>query len=187
MKGVMFNLLEDFIVEGWSEETYETIFARCPLHTTEPFVGPGTYPDADMLAIVSATSAQLGLSVPETLRRFGRFLAPELVARFPIFAEGFSHPKPFLLSIHDVVHVEVKKLMPSAQPPDFTYEDRGPDGLCVRYSSARGLCHLMEGLLDGVADAFGVRIAHHQRTCRHRGGEHCTFELTFAEPWQDAA
>ena len=78
MKGVIFNYLEEFITENWGEEKYEEILGECPLKTKEPFVGPGTYPDTDLLAIVSKTVEKLGITLPDALRSFGKFCFPKL-------------------------------------------------------------------------------------------------------------
>jgi len=179
MKGVVFNLLEAFIIEGWGEDTLDDIMEVCPLHTTEPFVGPKTYPDADLFAIVGAACAKLGVSTDVAVRAFGKFSFPHLAGRFPVFLEGHDSARSFLLSVHDVIHVEVNKLMEGSVLPDFVYRE-GPNGtLIIDYYSRRKLCFFMEGLIDGVAEHFGERIEQTQTRCVHRGDPHCTFELEF--------
>ncbi|MFQ5586113.1 MAG: heme NO-binding domain-containing protein, partial [Thermodesulfobacteriota bacterium] len=123
MKGVIFNLLEQFIAENFGEEKYEEIVTECALKTGEPFVGPGTYPDEDLIAIVSRAVETLGIAPPEALHGFGRFCFPKLAEKFPDFVQPFKHPKPFMKTIDSVIHVEVKKLFKDAEPPRFIYEE----------------------------------------------------------------
>jgi len=73
MKGIIFNLLEDFLKERLGEERFEDLIEGCSLKTREPFVGPGSYPDEDLLAIVDRAVEATGRPKPETLRAFGRF------------------------------------------------------------------------------------------------------------------
>lgn len=78
MKGAIFNLLEDFIVEGWGVERFEKILGQCPFHTQIAHVGPGTYPDGNLHDILNQTKAERGIGTEEALRRFGRFAFPRL-------------------------------------------------------------------------------------------------------------
>ena len=187
MKGVVFVIFEEFVIDGWGEEVFESLLDVCPHVAAEPIVSPSTYPDAWIVDMLNAACKRLGVDAPTALRAFGRFAFPELHRRFPVFADGCSHPKEFLLSVHDLIHVEVRKLMEEARPPAFTYEDTGLDTLLMRYDSPRNLCFLMEGLLDGVGEHFGVAIEHSQPSCTHRGDAGCMFSLRFAEPWVKAA
>lgn len=187
MKGVIFNFLEAFITEGWGEEAYERIVGLCPLHTQEPFVGPNTYPDADLLAIVGKAAETLGVSVPDAVHAFGRFCFPRFAAKYPVFVRDHTHPKTFLQTIDKVIHVEVRKLLKDAEPPRITSVDPAPDELVLSYASARQLCPLVGGLLEGVAAYFHTPIHYQQTRCVRDGSPVCEFKLTFGTPEAAAA
>ena len=180
MKGVIFNLFEDFICESFGDEAYESILDATDLQTTGPFIGPGLYPDEDLLALVGVAVDQLGVSVQDALRAFGRFALPRLVEAHPDFASSECGAKEFLLSVDSVIHVEVKKLWPDAQTPSFRYVDATEDGLSMMYQSPRKFCPLVEGFIDGVADHFGEKIDREHSSCMHDGAEECVFQLQFA-------
>lgn len=180
MKGIIFNLLEDFIVDGWGEERFEQVMTGCPLHTKGPFVGPGTYPDSDLFAIVERTTAELGIATPAALRAFGRYAMPRLAARFEAFVRDHDHPKSFLCTVDGIIHVEVRKLFENAEPPRIRFEDTGPRELVLHYQSKRKLCALFEGLLDGTADYFGVPFTREQKSCMSEGAPTCEFALRFS-------
>lgn len=179
MKGVVFNIFEDFVSEGWGAAAYEDLLDMCPLHGDGVFVGPQTYPDADLLALVTKACERFGVEPPDALRAFGVFMFPQLASKFPTFLEGHD-ARSFLLSVHDVIHVEVRKLFPEAVTPSFSYEELDDGRLAIEYSSRRQLCFLMEGLLDGVAAHFGESIERVHATCMHDGAAQCRFELEFS-------
>ncbi len=179
MKGVIFNIFEDFIVEGWGAEKFESILGRCPMHAQVPYVGPGTYPDENLLAIVNQTTADLGIGTAEALRTFGRFAFPRLAQKFSVFVREHDHPKPFLKTLDDIIHVEVRKLFAGADPPRIAYEDPAPDRLILRYTSKRKLCPLFAGLVEGTGDYFKVPIAQAQTECTREGAPSCEFSLHF--------
>jgi hypothetical protein len=154
MKGIVFNIFERFVQQTWSLDVWEEVLDSTELITKDPFVGPGDYPDADMFALVGTVCARFQLDVPTALRTFGRFAFAELSAATPQFVASFTHPKPFLMTLGDIVHRDVKKLYPAATPPEIDAIDTGPDRLRLVYASKRGLGELAHGLIEGVSDHF---------------------------------
>jgi predicted hydrocarbon binding protein len=179
MKGIVFNIFEGFIVENFGDEKYDEIVESTTLTTNDPFVGPGTYPDKDLLALVETTTKSLNISDSDALKAFGKYMFPQLINRYPIFVEGIDHPKDFLLTVEDIIHVEVKKLYPDAITPTFEYQDPSKDELIIVYKSSRNLCYLMEGLLEGTKEFFKSDFQYSQTSCIHRGDSKCEFQLKF--------
>lgn len=181
MKGEIFNLFEDFVTENFGEEKFEEIFelVHTKLITKEAFVGPGTYPDSDFLAIVQEAVRSLGLTLEEGAFEFGRYCFPKLANKMPLYVDSHQDPKSFLLTLHDVIHVEVKKVMKDANPPEFTYEDTSPNHLAMTYKSKRKLYSFVEGLIQGVATHFDVKIKTERDVLCHEEGR-CKFNLTFS-------
>ena len=182
MKGIIFTVLENFIIDNYGDEKYEEILSECNLKTKEPFVGVGTYPDEDLIEMVVKTSANLGISVPEALRSYGKYTFQKLAMMMPMFVNNHNHPKDFLKSVDGIIHVEVNKLYKDAITPKFIYNDPAPDRLIITYYSERKLYTLMEGLLEGVAEYFKMPIKQTQRIYERDGKEVCDFELTFSNP-----
>jgi len=182
MKGEIFNILEDFVVENWGEEVFEEIYDNIHnnLITKEPFVGPGTYPDSDFMSMVNATVEKLGVPLDQAMHAFGKYCFPRLGAKMPGYVEGFDHPKDFLKTVGDVIHVEVKKVFKDANPPDFKYRDPAPDKLVMIYQSKRKFYDFLEGLLAGTADHFNTEISVKREIVATEPDEICEFELTFA-------
>ena len=94
MKGVVFNLLEEFIIENSDEDTYEEILDECTFVTDGPFVGPSTYPDEDLIMLVGKTVEKLGISAPAALRAFGKWPFPKLAATLPHDMTDSRTPSP---------------------------------------------------------------------------------------------
>lgn len=183
MKGVIFNQLEAMVTEQLGAQTWETLLAETKLETQGGyFVGPKTYPDADLVALVGTASRLTGTPADDLVTAFGRYLFPGLVKMHPAFVRAGMSAKEFLLSVDRVIHVEVRKLHPDAGLPSFRYEDAAPDRLVIEYESPRKLCSLMMGLIDGVALHFGETIARDETACMKTGAKSCRVELTFATP-----
>ena len=180
MKGIIFNITENFIADNFGEEVYDEIIETCNLITTEPFVGPGTYPDEDLVEILVKSSEKLDIPVPELLKKLGEYSFRKLADRHPGFLAGFTHPKPFLKTVDGIIHVEVKKLYNGAYLPTFEYAEPADDELIITYFSERKLYPFMEGLINGVAGYFEQPITQSHRVYDKNGVEYCDFHLKFS-------
>jgi predicted hydrocarbon binding protein len=180
MKGIIFNLLEQFIADRFGEDAYEEIVAACSLQTEDPYamVGPGSYPDSDFMALLDQAARTTGMEAAPLLQAMGRHSLPILAARYPHFFTGHAHPRNFLKTTSLVHQVEVKKLYRDAEVPRFTIEDL-PDRMLVTYHSSRRLCHFVAGLLAGLSEYYQVPMTVRQVTCILEGGWTCTFEVAF--------
>ena len=180
MKGVIFNLLEDMIVAKCGDDTLEEIYAEATFTAdAPPFVGPDTYPDADLLAMVELLSRKMDTPVSDLVYGFGRYMFPELAARFPAFLEHLPTPVAFLETVNEVIHVEVKKLFEEATPPVVTIEKTADGRARLLYRSDRQLCRLLEGLLDGVGDHYRQKATYRHRQCMLEGAGECVLDIAF--------
>lgn len=179
MKGIIFNIMEEFLTDQYGEEKLDEIISSCSLSTTEPFVAPGTYPDSDLFEIVGKASEKISVDVPELLRRFGRYAFGKLASRYPGFVKPYAHPKEFLKTVDGVIHVEVLKLYSDSLLPSFQYAEPSPSELVITYHSPRKLYPFMEGLIAGVGDHFGSHIEQHHKIFVDNGIEYCNFYLRF--------
>ena len=181
MKGIIFNITENFITENYGEDTYEEIIEICKMTTTDPFVGPGTYPDSDFNELVSKSTFKLNMSTHEFLKKLGHFAFYGLANRYPNFVDQHIHPKEFLKTVDGVIHVEVRKLYKGTQLPTFQYAEPSENELIITYYSERRLYSLMEGLISGVAEYFKTTIEQKQRIFSKEDKEFCDFHLIFVE------
>ena len=179
MKGIIFNITENFITETYGEDTLDEITAKCQLITKEPFVAPGTYPDEDLLEIVGKSCDHLNENLPTFLRKLGKYAFFQLAGAYPAFVKGFSHPKDFLKTVDSIIHVEIRKLYRDSYLPEFVYQEPDPSTLIISYYSKRKLYDLMEGLIEGVGEYFNHHIAQSRELKTVEDREICDYYLTF--------
>jgi hypothetical protein len=180
MKGIIFNELEAMVTEVLGADAWDTLITQTALETKDGvFVGPKTYPDADLFALVGTASKVTGKPAAELVTMFGRFLFPALAKKYPMFIKPGMTAKSFLLSVDKVIHVEVRKLHSDTVLPVLRYEDPAPDRLVVLYQSPRKLCDLAVGLIDGVGTYFKQSISQEHPRCMNRGDDACRIECAF--------
>jgi len=132
VKGIIFNELQKMVTVSLGADAWEALLEQTPLETEGGgFIGPQTYPDKDLFALVGTASRVTGKPVDELVRSFGKFLFPDLARLYPGFLKPGMTAKSFLTTVHDVIHVEVRKLHPDVELPRFRYEDPAPNQLVM--------------------------------------------------------
>lgn len=178
MKGIVYNLFEDAIVDEHGQETWEAILEAAGVGGV--YTALGNYPDAEMMDLVAAACRLLDAPPERVLQGFGRVALPALVARYPEFLAAHVSAKSFLLTLDHTIHREVVKLYPDARPPRFVFEDIDDRTLIMHYVSERRLCSLAEGMIEGTASQFGETVTLEHSECMHHGADRCTLVATFA-------
>ena len=177
MKGLVFNLLRDVVEAEDGPDAWDDVLAQAGSDGVHASLG--VYPDAELCALVRAASERDGRPPEEVLRWFGARALPLLAVQHPQFFDGHAGTRGFLLTLNDVIHPEVRKLHPGADPPDFGFEQPDDRTLLMHYASGRRLCGLAEGFVLGSAEHFGESVHVDQPRCMLRGDERCVLRLRF--------
>ncbi len=179
MKGVVFNLLNEMVEEQFGIDVWDDLIDTTAPASDGIYTSVEVYPDEELFAYAAAIAELTGTEVAAVVRLFGNYMLDRFADIHPEFFKGHT-VKSFLMSVHDVIHVEVRKLHPDVVLPNFTYEDPGEDQLVMHYVSPRKLCHLAEGLIEGSGRHFGVDVVQGHEVCMHDGADHCVLHLEFS-------
>lgn len=177
MKGIVFNLLEDVVTKQHGAAVWDDLLDAAD--ASGAYTSLGSYDDAELVRLVVAASKALGLTPDEVLKDFGIKAMPLLVERYPMLFTPHRETRAFLLTLNAIIHAEVRKLYPGANPPDFDIDASDAERLRMVYRSERKLCALAEGFIEGAALHFGEQVDGRQLRCMHRGDDCCEFSLRF--------
>jgi hypothetical protein len=177
VKGVVFNLLEAIVSRDYGEDTWDDLLDAAGLDGA--YTSLGGYPDEHLFALVGAASSALNLPPQEVVRWFGRNALPLLAVDHPGFFDAHDSARPFVLTLNDIIHPEVRKLYPGADVPVFDFDASSDDVLVMSYESARKLCAFAEGLIEGAAAHYRQSVSIHQTQCMLEGDPKCVLEISF--------
>ena len=185
MKGILFNLLEDVVVDAYDIDLWDRVIDRAGVHGSYSSVG--RYDERELKALVGGLgelcSAARGASDGEMLKWFGVQAMVPLAERYPAFFEPHDHTVDFILTLNDVIHAEVLKLHPDAEVPTFQFSGvrrtGGVSSVTLHYTSGRMMCALAEGFTIGAAGRFGERATVRHRSCMLDGDTECRMDCTF--------
>lgn len=175
VKGIVFNLLEEVITTSQGADAWYDVVDKA--NVSGVYTSLGSYPDAELFALVTEFSESLGLDTAEVLRGFGRAAMPLLADRYSIFFDQHDCASSFILSVNDIIHPEVRKLYSGAGCPHFHFQYDSDGRLIVGYRSPRKLCQLAHGFVEGASDHYrqSVRIEH--LLCMNAGDPLCRMAL----------
>ena len=93
----------------------------------------------------------------QLLEVFGQHLIGRFRVSFPDFFKAAPTLFDFLESIDRRIHVEVRKLYPDAELPEFRAERLDNETMHLDYRSCRPFEALAAGLIRGAAQTYGSR------------------------------
>jgi hypothetical protein len=137
------------------------------------------YSDGELVALVDRAAALAGTTRRDVLLGFGSFTAQHVFRELqPQFYAGSAGTRQFLLDVELHIHRVLTDTVPGAAPPRLQVVPFGSGGVSITYTSDRGLCDLLEGLVAGTAAHYGERFEIDHPTCMHRGDDACAFFLS---------
>jgi hypothetical protein len=177
MKGIIFNLLEEVVTTEYGAATWDQLLDDAGLDGA--YTSLGSYDDEEIFRLVGVAANALALPPQDVLRWFGQRAMPLLARRYPDFFSGHANARSFLLTLNGIIHPEVRKLYPGAATPVFDFDTGSSDELVIGYNSARKMCALAEGFMQGAAGYYHEQAAITQSQCMHDGAGKCVFHVRF--------
>ena len=158
MKGFIFS---EFIemVEG----QYGYALVNQMINNTESsshgiYTSISTYPVKELNDMVAFISADKDIPVNDLLLTFGKYMFPRFVLFFPQFFVEKQSFYAFLEKLHDIIHVEVRKLFQAAETPSIKTILHQDLSMELFYSSSQKMGYFALGMLYSAAEYFHQNV-----------------------------
>jgi len=176
MHGIVFCELRRFVEEGFGHEAWGRLLAATgtPGRLHLPVT---SYPDAELVALVSAASRQTGLPAPALLERFGEALVPAYLKLYGHLVRPEWRALDLVEHTEETIHKVVRVQQPGAAPPELRCDRIRADEVWIHYTSPRRLCSVARGILRGVAAHYGERFEIEERQCMLKGAQECLISV----------
>jgi hypothetical protein len=119
MKGIIFTEFLDMVEKKFSIDTVDKIIESSNLASGGSYTSVGTYPHTEMAELVVNLGRETGIPVKDLLIAFGNYLFNRLAVLYPSFVVFENGLLFFLESIENHIHIQVRKLYPDAELPQF--------------------------------------------------------------------
>ncbi len=148
MKGVVFTEFQELVETQFGLEIYDEIVTQAELESEGAYTAVGTYDHQELIRMVGLLSKITNTAADDLVHAFGKFLFSCFVAKYSVFFENITSAIPLLRSVDQHIHVEVRKLYPEAELPEFTFEDLPNGDYQMTYSSSLPFAKLAKGLIE---------------------------------------
>ncbi len=172
MYGTIFVELKKFVETGFGPETWTKIHTDSGVKT-RIFLATSEYPDEEIVQLVTTASRLSGIAANKLLTDFGKFIAPDLVAMYKSYIHPDWKAMDFLEKTEEHIHKVVRVRNPGAKPPELKVERKGPNEVLIRYASARKMCDVAKGIVQGVSDHYKEPLLISESQCMHNGASEC--------------
>jgi hypothetical protein len=148
MKGIVFTEFLEMVEAKFGYETVDELLNETDLPSKGIYTAIGTYDHSEIVTLVTRLSTKSNIPVPDLIYAFGHHLFNTFSKSYGHFFEKATDAFDFLRSIHNYIHIEVRKLYPDAQLPHFEINQVSEKKLVMIYSSDRKMAALAHGLID---------------------------------------
>jgi predicted hydrocarbon binding protein len=179
MYGMIFDFMRDYVIENHGGKPTWSMLLKETGHSPYKIYFPvKDYPDEEIVALAVKASEALKLPLGVVLEDFGKFVGHRLVTFYYMYIKNEKYRTLDIIEsagtyIHDALH----KHNPLRKPPVITAERISPDEVILHYTSQRRLCHVVRGIVAGLAEHFGEEFKLTETQCMHTGAATCRFQV----------
>ena len=179
MHGLILSELKKYVDTKLGGDAWRQLLAATGLEN-KVYLVSGTYPDADVVALVSAAERITGLSTPTLLESFGEFIVPDLVEVYrPLIRPTWS-ALDLIEHTEETIHRAVRLRQPGAEPPQLRATRVSEREVRIAYTSARRMCTVAKGIVKGVGTYYKQPLEVTESSCMLRGDAACTLHVRSA-------
>ena len=172
MHGLVFSELKKFVDHKLGAAAWNELLASAGLGN-KFYMATQEYPDAEVVALVTAASRKTNIPPNDLLEAFGEFITPSLLRMFGHLAKPSWRTLEFIENAEDSIHKVVRVTNPGAKPSQLHVTRSGPNQIVVHYTSARKMCALAKGIAKGVARHYNESITLLENKCMNKGDSAC--------------
>ncbi|MEE4243915.1 MAG: heme NO-binding domain-containing protein, partial [Kangiellaceae bacterium] len=158
MKGIVFSEFVEMVEDKFGEDMMDDLIDATNPASGGSYTTVGTYSHEELVNMVVELSNRTELPVPALVKTFGLHLADVFTKKFTSFYDEVDNILDFLKKIDNHIHVEVAKLYPDAELPEFSFEESDSGEFLLHYRSTRGFADLALGLIEGSAGYFNQTL-----------------------------
>ena len=174
----MFKILEDFIERKKGAKAFSNLVQYTNIESEEPFNSSDNYPVADFYTLLEGACNIYHLRTEEMQKNVGTYLFRHLLREYADLL-SCKKAKKIILSLDKLMRIEIEKLYPEVELPEFIYKDGGGDELEIITLTENKAYFLIESLVREVSSHCkeNIIIDCEEITCD--GKEAFKYRLTF--------
>ena len=176
MHGLIHLELKRFVEERFGAKAWDELTRRAGL-ASEIYTPLRSYPDEQMLSLVTEAVTMTGFTARSLLEEFGEALVPTYLSIYGNLVKPEWRTLEVIEHTEETIHRVVRMRHAGAEPPRLRAERTKPNEVVLVYDSPRKLCAVARGIVKGVAKQFKEMVTIDETKCMHDGDPACV--MTF--------
>ncbi len=177
MKGLVFTEFFDMVEDVYDQDMVDYLIDATQPQSLGAYTSVGSYDYAELEAMVVELSSKTKTEISVLLHEFGKHLGTQFARKFNGFFAEAGNTFGLLREIDQHIHVEVKKLYPDAELPEFDYENVTDNQIVLYYRSKRPLADLAHGLIVQTSAYYNETIKIELERSRESETHMCKFTI----------
>jgi hypothetical protein len=173
MHGTILAELHKYVSTRHGEPTWQLLKQNAGVDRAGDYDPLETYPDSEVMALVTTAATMTNTPVPAVLEDFGVFIAPDLLDMYWALIDPAWRTLDVLAGTEETIHKVVRLNHRGAEPPYLHATRTSEDEVLIVYTSPRRLCAVARGIARGIADHYKESITIEDAACMHRGDADC--------------
>ncbi len=171
MMGMVFEEFFTYVEREFSTDMVDDIIIKSKIESDGAYTAVGRYDFNELVSLVVALSEEVNTPVEDLVEGFGFYVFEKLYDSHRKYLPQWDTPFDVLRKIDGHIHIEVQKLYPNAELPQFVVEKDEENEMILQYRSVRPLAKFAEGIIKGCVSYFGqdMSVEHIQM---EKDGEH---------------
>nr|WP_136250252.1 heme NO-binding domain-containing protein [Ningiella ruwaisensis] len=179
MKGLVFTEFMEMVESKFDMDMVDTLIDNTSPASGGCYTAVGSYDFQELENMLIELSRQTGLGRAQLMETFGRHLASVFTEKYAGFFIEAGSSLALFKQIDKHIHVEVKKLYPDAELPEFSYEEANECApFKLHYRSQRDLSMLAFGLINATIEYYSESFDVYMQQGKDGDKHICTFTLT---------
>jgi len=154
LKGVVFVEFLELVEKKFGLEVVDEIIEKSKVTSKGIYTSVGIYPSSEMFQLVQALSKKTKISKDVLLLGFAVHFFSYIKENPSIFIKRYSNPINLPASIENHIHVEVLKIHPNAELPNFEVVEQTKDSINFLYKSSRAMLFFAMGFIKKTFEYF---------------------------------
>ena len=135
-------------------ETVDSMLENLELESNGIYTSVGTYDFSEMIKLLDLLSSKVNIPVNDLIYTYGIYFFSILTNHYPDIFKMYSSAFEMLKSVHDHIHVQVRKIYPEAELPAFQIIHNSEDYMEMIYISERGMYKFAQALIEKTCEFY---------------------------------
>ncbi len=181
MLGIVFREFMSLVEAKFGADVLDDVFDGSVLESGGAYTAVGNYDHVELLTLVGGLSRRTGVPTATLVSAFADHLFSFFASNYPVFFETSDNPLELLAQVENWIHVEVRKLYPTAELPTFEFDAVESGVAEMLYKSARPFAALAEGLILACGRHFEQELTvSGEVLCAEPGDHQVRFRISTA-------